>query len=140
MEEVDLEEWEEMIEMTKNNIERSYCPYSGFPVSTCIELRNGKKFCGVNVENGSYGGTICAERASVVKMVSETLEGERLINRIFLYCPKSVKVSMPCGICRQILSEFSMDETRVLCMNSLNDYKYMRMMDLFPFGFSLKKK
>lgn len=80
----------------------SYSPYSKFPVGAALLTRDGKVFTGCNVENASYGNSICAERTAIVKAVSE---GYREFTMIAVVCAK-VKDAWPCGACRQFISEF----------------------------------
>ncbi len=83
---------------------KAYVPYSHYAVGAAIMTDNGRVFTGVNVENASYGGTICAERTAVFKAVSE---GERRIIAIAVCTPNGVA---PCGLCRQVLAEFATPE------------------------------
>jgi len=98
-------EWEELFIHAKNASVQAYAPYSQFKVGAAILTSAGKIYTGCNVENSSYGGTICAERTAIVKAVSE---GERIFIALAVYVASSTIFS-PCGICRQVLAEFSDD-------------------------------
>lgn len=80
----------------------SYSPYSKFPVGSAIVTKDYHSFLGCNVENASYGLTICAERNAVFKMIAE---GEREIIAVGIYTPTD-DVTPPCGACRQVINEF----------------------------------
>ncbi|WP_437964917.1 cytidine deaminase [Sorangium sp. So ce260] len=85
--------------------ERAHAPYSGYWVGAAILVRSGRVFAGCNVENASYGLTICAERSAIVQMVAA---GER--DPIALAVATSGPVlGSPCGMCRQTLAEFAVD-------------------------------
>ena len=86
--------------------ERAYVPYSRFPVGAVLVAEDGREFEGVNVENGSYGLTICAERTACVRAVSE---GARRFTAIGVSTHDSASTGSPCGACRQFLSEFGLD-------------------------------
>ena len=86
--------------------ERAYAPYSEFPVGAVLLAEDGRTFEGVNVENGSIGLTICAERSACVRAVSE---GARRFTAIGVSTHDSAHTGSPCGACRQFLSEFGLD-------------------------------
>ncbi len=91
-----------LINKAQEASQSSYSPYSQFPVGTALLTRDGHVFTGCNVENASYGGTICAERTAIVKAVSE---GFTEFEMIAVFCQKA-KDAWPCGFCRQFISEF----------------------------------
>lgn len=82
---------------------RCYAPYSHFPVGAAVLMGNGEYFTGCNVENASYGLTICAERVAVFQAVAA---GHRDIVAVVLYTPTPTPIT-PCGACRQVISEFN---------------------------------
>ena len=86
--------------------ERAYAPYSEFPVGAVLIAEDGRAFEGVNVENGSFGLTICAERGACVRAVAE---GARRFSAIGVATHHSARTGSPCGACRQFLSEFGLD-------------------------------
>ena len=105
----------------------AYAPYSKFAVGAAIETASGKVFTGCNVENLSYGLTICAERNAVFAAVAA---GEREFVRIVIVADSRKPVS-PCGACRQVLAEFS-EKMEVRCVNLQGDEYRARLDELLP--------
>ena len=95
---------QELFRLAKEASKKAYSPYSNIKVGAALLCKNGKIFTGVNVENSSYGGTICAERTAFVKAISE---GEREFAKIAV--GGSIKNLVPCGMCRQFMAEFGAD-------------------------------
>ena len=108
----------------------SYCTYSRFAVGAALECEDGSVFGGCNVENASYGLTICAERTAAVKAVSE---GKRKFRRIVI-SGSGEDFCYPCGACRQFLYEFNPD-MEVISLNGAGESKSALLRDLLPCGF-----
>lgn len=111
----------------------AYVPYSKFPVGAALECADGSVFTGCNVENSSFGGTICAERVAICKAISE---GHTAFSRIAIYGSASENYCYPCGICRQFMSEFGTD-IEILCSNKRGRYVSYRLSELAPHTFQL---
>jgi len=105
----------------------AYAPYSRFPVGAALLAESGKMYTGCNVENASYGLTICAERSAVFKAVSE---GEKYFTAIAIVAD-SEKPIVPCGACLQVLVEFQSD-MMVIVSNARFDKKLMHLKELLP--------
>jgi len=110
--------------------EHAAADYSGFKVGAALETRSGEIITGCNVENATYGLTVCAERVAVFKAISE---GHREFTRIAIVADTD-SPTPPCGACRQILWEFGGDIEVILA--NLQDVKAtLRMKDLLPLPF-----
>lgn len=96
-----VDDEDRLLELAWEASQRAYAPYSGFLVGAALATKEGKLYSGCNVENASYGLTICAERTALFKAVSE---GEREFELLAICAPGGVP---PCGACRQVLHEFS---------------------------------
>jgi cytidine deaminase len=94
-----------LVEAARAAAERAYCRYSGYAVGAAIESESGRIFSGCNVENASYGATMCAERSAIFALVAA---GERRVERVCVFAPGE-PMAMPCGVCRQVIAEFCLD-------------------------------
>ena len=124
---------EKLVEIAKKSLKNAYAPYSNFKVAAALLSKSGKVFTGVNVENSSYGLTMCAERVAVFKAVSE---GEREFVKIAIVSEKGKK-TFPCGACRQVLYEFA-ENLEIILEEEGKIYK-TSLKKLLPEGFKLKK-
>ena len=110
--------------------EKAIAPYSAFKVGAAIETRDGRMFTGCNIENASYGLSICAERVALWKALSE---GAREFRELAIVTD-AAKLTSPCGACRQLLWEYCGDIT--VHMHSLKGLdNEQQLADLFPFPF-----
>jgi cytidine deaminase len=107
--------------------ERAHAPFSKFKVGAAVEDENGRVFTGCNVENATYGLTICAERVAVFKAISE---GAGKIQRVAVVADTDA-LTPPCGACRQILWEFCGDAELTLA-NLEGKQETLRLKDIFP--------
>jgi cytidine deaminase len=113
----------------------SYSPYSGFRVGAAMRLSNGEIVTGTNVENGSYGLTICAERSALVRAVAQFGPGIRVV--AVAVANLNDAGSPPCGACRQVLAEFIEPDAPVAFPVG-DGVKTMRFAELLPMGFEMK--
>ena len=114
--------------------EFSYSPYSGYRVGAALLGKSGKVYLGCNVENAAYTPTNCAERTAVFKAVSE---GEREFSAIAIVGGKGENVNAictPCGVCRQVLTEFC-DHTLRVILGTPEDIRRYTLGELLPFSF-----
>jgi len=120
----------QLFDLACQAMERAYAPYSHYKVGACLLANDGRAFTGCNVENASYGGTICAERTAVVKAVSE---GATSFTAVAVVGERGD--AWPCGICRQVLSEFS-EDMRVICgAASTGEFTVVALKELLPHSF-----
>jgi len=122
-----------LIDRAQQAREASYSPYSNFKVGAAVEMSSGKVYEGSNIENSSYGLTVCAERVAIFKAISS---GESRIRKLAVSCQAShgTKSSlMPCGACLQVISEFSDSETMIHVVN----VGTFSIEDLLPQAFKL---
>lgn len=113
----------------------AYAPYSKFSVGAALLSKSGKIYTGANLENSSFGQTVCAERLALYKAVSE---GEKNFEKIAIVAPGAKPVT-PCGICRQALIEFS-PELEVISSNLKGRVKRYSLKQLLPYPFKYEKK
>ena len=120
-----------LIKLAMKAKENAYAPYSKFKVGACLLARSGKVSLGCNVENSSFGATNCAERTALFSAIAN---GEREFEKIAIVGSNPNEYAYPCGVCRQVLSEFG-DLTVVVAKNE-NDYKEYKLSSLLPNGFN----
>ena len=109
---------------------RAYAPYSRFAVGAAVLAADGRIHTGANVENASFGLSICAERNAIFRAVAD---GARTIDAIVVYTP-TADATPPCGACRQVLAEFGADALIVCCSDAAADRHY-RLAELLPQAF-----
>lgn len=109
--------------------ERAYAPYSHFRVGAAVLTENDNIFGGCNIENVSFGATNCAERTAIFKAVSE--EGKMAIKALAIVSDDD-SYTYPCGICRQVISEFACKDIKIILAKKEEDYIIKEMKDIFP--------
>jgi cytidine deaminase len=120
-----------MLRAARAAAKNAYAPFSEFKVGAAVLTAKGHIFSGCNIENSSYGLTICAERVAIFKAVSV---GERKIEAVLVYAD-TTKLTLPCGACLQVISEFS--ENPEIVLSNGRSTKTYRLRELLPLGFRL---
>jgi cytidine deaminase len=119
-----------LIERAKKARERAYAPYSKFKVGAALLTKRGKVYTGANVENATFGLTVCAERVALFKAVTN---GEKNFVKIAVVADKD-EPATPCGACRQVLSEFTSD-LKIICANLKGKKERYSLRKLLPEAF-----
>ena len=123
--------YKELYRTAKQMVQYAYAPYSRFKVGAALLTKSGEVFTGVNVENSSFGATICAERTAFVKAISE---GHREFEALAVV--SSEGEVFPCGICRQFMYEFG-DDLKIITGEDEEHLKIKEINELLPEGFRL---
>ena len=122
---------QELLNAALSARERAYAPYSKFLVGAAVLAKSGKIYTGCNIENASYGLTVCAERNALFSAVGA---GEREFTALCVVGDTEAPIS-PCGACRQVMAEFKVP--RIILANLKGDVKEYTLEELLPYGFSL---
>jgi cytidine deaminase len=123
----------ELINGAKTVQEYSYAPYSKLHVGAAVKGEDGKIYTGTNVENASYGLTICAERAAIFNAVAHGIKKVKLI----AITSDNIKFIPPCGACRQVIREFSDDDTMIIMAGANGEVQVKSISELLPLSFIL---
>ena len=133
---------EEVVNLVSAAIEArsgSYAPYSKFRVGAALKLKGTSTiFTGANVENASYGATICAERAAILKAINLGFDEIEAIAVCGFFDEMQVDergFAYPCGVCRQVINEFIGENTRVIVAKDVENYKIHKFSELLQFAF-----
>ncbi len=121
---------EPLLEAARSARARAYAPYSGFKVGAAVETDDGSIVTGANVENASFGLSICAERSALVRAIAE---GYRSFRAIAVAGPDGVDTA-PCGTCRQFIAEF--DATMPVSFTSSDGVVRTTLAELLPYAFT----
>lgn len=121
---------QEIISQARQAIKQAYVPYSHYPVGAAAYFSSGRIYTGCNVENASYGLTICAERNAIFQAIAK---GERQLVSLAIYVPRGIFPS-PCGACRQVMREFASD-CSVILINEQGETKVTKLSQLLPDSF-----
>lgn len=121
---------EKLNELLKN----SYSPYSNFRVAAIAVMKDGTEFKGVNVENASYGASICAERSAILSAISSGYKRYDF-DKLYVMCDNE-KIGMPCFACRAVVSEMFDDDAEIIAMNPNGKSEIHSVRELCPLPFS----
>lgn len=122
---------EKLVEKAIESKSLAYAPYSNFQVGAALLTEDNKLYTGANIENASYGLTVCAERTAAFKAI---LDGERKFKAIAV-AGNTDEYLPPCGACRQVLLELCGKDLDVFLVNSKNEIKTFKLNELIPFSF-----
>lgn len=120
-----------LISKAKKARKKAYAPYSKFKVGAALLLKNGEIICGANIENSSYGLTICAERVAIATAIAGGFS-DFVAMAIVVDLPKP---GAPCGACRQVIAEFA-PSLPIILANKQNDQIVTNLSELLPYQFS----
>lgn len=122
-----------MIEKLINLQKNSYSPYSHYAVSAIVVMKDGVEFNGVNVENASFGATICAERSAILSAITAGYtKGD--FKELYVMV-SSGKIGTPCFECRQVITELMNQDTRIHCLSKTGEEKIYTVKELCPYPF-----
>jgi len=125
----------EMRRLAREAAKHAYAPYSGFLVGAAALGGSGRMYAGANVENASYGLSMCAERSAIFRALAD---GEHRIQALCLYTATPA-ASTPCGACRQVIQEFGPDALVVCCTDDDDRERRYALRELLPDPFGLRK-
>lgn len=125
-------ELEPLYQAAQTAAAQAYAPYSQFPVGVAVRAISGQIYTGCNVENASYGATVCAERNAIAAGV---VAGERQFDALLVYTPQS-DLTPPCGMCRQVIAEFFLPDTIIYSSNHLEQLQGWQVQQLLPDAFT----
>lgn len=123
-----------LFQMANDSLKFSHSPYSQKRIAASLKLTNGKMYSGCNIENASYGGTVCAERVAIFKAYSENLATEKIEEMIIL--SEAQDPWPPCGFCRQVIAEFGKPDTKIIICNVQGYCRHLVFTEIFPEAFS----
>ena len=127
-------DYKQLMDLAKKASKNSYSPFSRFAVGASVLAKSGKIYTGCNVENSSFGMTICAERCAIFKAISE---GERVIQAVAIYSPNADDCN-PCGACRQVMYEFQEDGNMIeIITENMGELVVRKLSEYLPYGFKI---
>lgn len=131
---------EKLLNIARNMREKSYCPYSKFSVGCALLTKDGSIYTGANIENSSFSATVCAERVAFFKAISENKRDFSAIAIVGARVGEEPKEPcFPCGVCRQVMSEFCNKDFKIYLLSDENILEYS-LSSLIPYAFELEKQ
>ena len=127
----------ELCALAVNALGKSYSPYSGYRVGAALLCADGTVYTGCNIENAAYSPSVCAERVAIFKAVSD---GRRDFIKIAVAGGKDGVIDgifPPCGVCRQVMSEFCSGDFEILLVKSQTEFQKTTLAELLPLSFGL---
>jgi cytidine deaminase len=121
---------EKLLTLAREALKHSFSPYSNFRVGAALLAKSGKVYTGCNIENSSFSLTVCAERTSLFKAISE---GETEFSKILIVSDADEFIS-PCGACRQVISDLA-GTVDIILTNARGEMQHKKISDLLPFAF-----
>ncbi len=129
----------ELCALSIKAMQNSYSPYSSCKVGAALLAKSGKVYTGCNIENASFTPTVCAERTAFFKAISE---GEKEFEKIAVVGGKGGVIAgafSPCGVCRQVMSEFCSPDFEILLVTGEESYEKVKLSELLPYSFKKEK-
>lgn len=126
---------QKLISIAKSSTQHSYSAYSNYKVGAALLTKSGKVFTGTNIENASFPAGMCAERVAIFKAISE---GYKDFKALAIYT-EGKNYPFPCGICRQVIAEFSKD-LQIIIAKSEKDFVIKNISELLPSAFRFEKR
>lgn len=123
-----------MKEKLINLLNNSYSPYSKFRVAAIVVMKDGQEFNGINVENASYGASICAERVAITSAIASGYK-KNDFESMYVMCD-SEKIGTCCFACRQVISEFFEEDSKITMMNPYGEELVKTVSELCPYPFN----
>ncbi|GBF22811.1 cytidine deaminase [Candidatus Gastranaerophilus sp. (ex Termes propinquus)] len=128
--------YKDLMALARKASENAYAPYSGFSVGACVLFDSGNRYTGVNVENASLGLSICAERSAIACAVSQGEKGK--LRAVAIFASKQ-KECLPCGACRQWVSEFDSGVVEIIVEGKDSEIVVYKMSELLPNSFKYEQ-
>lgn len=127
---------QELYNLVVKHLKNTYSPYSNFAVSAALKTKSGKIYTGTNIENASYGLSMCAERVCLFNYINDGSKDDPI--ETFIVTGNTTEPISPCGACRQVMAEFMDNQSQILLTNLSDDVKKTTIDELLPSHFNKK--